>query len=265
MARAHVLVVEDDEEYHLLYKQFFDLHAEEFAWGLAKTGDAAIAALKDDPHPFDVALLDWHLNQGTKNGFQVLQAIRSNPATKDMVAFMVTSNEYDRDAQAAIEAGVDDYITKPFKLDMLAARLRGRLHRRRSTAPHESRMFELDGLRLDEASGFVSINGARIDLYPTERALLAVFLEYPDRTFSADQLWHAVRGYDSGTGGGGPGPAGPQPTQEARGLGRSHRNPARPGLPAQHALPGLTGMRPRPRGPVRSCQDPGRSRPSSIS
>lgn len=201
MARIRVMVVEDDEEYHLLYQKFFELHAEEFTWVLAKTGDSAIAALKDDPLPFDVALLDWHLNQGTKNGFQVLQAIRSNAATQDMVAFMVTSNEYDRDAQAAIEAGVDDYITKPFKLDMLAARLRGRLYRRRSTAPPEPRTFEVDGLRLDEMSGVVSINGARVELYPTERALLAFFLEHPDRTFSAEQLWHAVRGYDSGTAG----------------------------------------------------------------
>jgi DNA-binding response OmpR family regulator len=201
MAQPRVLVVEDDEVYHLLYQEFFELHVEEFAWVLAKSCDSAIAALKNDPHPFDVALLDWHLNQGTKNGFHVLQAIRSNPATKDMVTFMVTGNEFDRDAQAAIEAGVDDYITKPFKLDMLAARLRGRLNRQKQQASIENKVLELDGLTLTEQTAIVVLNGQRLDLYPTERTLLAFFLAHTDRMLSADQLWHAVRGYDSGTAG----------------------------------------------------------------
>lgn len=199
MTRARVLVVEDDEEFQELYKKFFELHAEEFSWTLAKTGDAAIVALKDSM--FDVAVLDWHMDRGTKNGFQVLQAIRSNPASQDIVTFMVTGNEHDRDAQAAIEAGVDDYITKPFKLDMLAARLRGRINRQRQQAPVENKVLELDGLTCAEQTGIVVLNGQRLDLWKTEIALLKLFLEQPDRVLSQDQLWHSVRGYESGTAG----------------------------------------------------------------
>lgn len=199
MARTRVLVVEDDVELQELYRQFFGLHSEEFAWALARTGDSAIAALRDDARPYDVALIDWQLLQGTKDGFQVLQAIRSNQATREMVAFMVTGNDVEQDVQAAIEAGADDYIVKPFNMDLLAARLRGRLNRRQSQAPPHPRVHELDGLSLDEASGIVSLDGRRIGLYPTERALLAFLLRQPDRTFSANQLWKAVRGYDSGT------------------------------------------------------------------
>lgn len=201
MTRARVLVVEDDEDFQELYRKFFDIHAEEFTWSLAKTGDAAITAIMDTAQTFDVVLLDWHMNQGSKSGFDVLQAIRSNRVTKDMVAFMVTANEHERDIQTAIEAGADDYVNKPFSIDLLAARLRGRLNRRKQAVPVENKVLTLDGLSLAEETGIVELDGKRVDLYPTERALLAHFLKNPDRTLSPDQLWHAVRGYDSTTAG----------------------------------------------------------------
>ncbi|HXT02442.1 MAG TPA: response regulator transcription factor [Elusimicrobiota bacterium] len=198
MTRTRVLVVEDDEDFQDLYKKFFDHHAEEFTWSLAKTGDAAISALKDSE--FDVALLDWHLNRGTKNGFQVLQAIQSEP-TNGMVTFMVTANDHESDIQIAIEAGADDYVTKPFNMDLLAARLRGRLNRQRQQAPVEHKVLELDGLRLVEQTGIVMLNGQRLDLWKTEVSLLTLFLTQRDRVLSQDQLWHSVRGYESGTAG----------------------------------------------------------------
>lgn len=201
MTRARVLVVEDDEEYQFLYKKFFDLHAEEFAWVLAETGNAAVAAINDDPRPFDVALIDWQIKNGGKSGFEVLQTVRSNPKTRDTVALMVTANEYGRDIQAAIEAGADDYFNKPFKSDALAAHLRGRLARKKRELPVDSRDYELDGLRLDPATGIVTLKGRRLKLWKTEVALLKLFLENPDRIFSPTALWRQLRGYESGTAG----------------------------------------------------------------
>lgn len=201
MTRARVLVVEDDEDFQELYAKFFDIHAEEFAWSLAKTGDAAITAIMDTAQTFDVVLLDWQMNQGTKTGFQVLQAIKSNSATSETISFMVTANEDERDVQAAIEAGADDYMNKPFDLDMLAGRLRGRLNRQKRQAQIENKELGLDGLTLAEETGIVVLNGKRLDLWKTEVALLKLFLENPDRVLSQDQLWHSVRGYKSGTAG----------------------------------------------------------------
>lgn len=199
MARARVLVVEDDEEFQELYKKFFDLHAEEFSWVLAKTGDAAIASLKDDPQALDVALIDWHLKNGTKDGFQVLQAIQASPAARHIVSFMVTANEFERDIQAAIAAGAEDYITKPFKMEVLAARLLGRLKRLAQQTPIESKVYEFDGLRLDEATGIVMLDGKRVELWRTEVVLLKLFLQRPDRILTRDFLWDAIRGYPSVT------------------------------------------------------------------
>lgn len=201
MIRTRVLVVEDDEKYHLIYQHFFDLHAEEFTLVLAKTGDAAIAAIKDDPHPFQAALIDWYLRNGFKNGLQVLQAVRDSSRTRNIVAFMVTANECDHDIRAAIEAGADDYIIKPFKMELLAARLRGRLDRAKKQQPVAAKALELDGLRLSPGSGIVELHGHVLDLKKTEVAILQVLLERPDRILAQDFLWHEVRGYESGTAG----------------------------------------------------------------
>lgn len=199
MTRARVLVVEDDEDFQALYTKFFELNAEDFSWVLARTGDAAVTAIREAARPFDVALLDWHLNQGTKSGFQVLQAIQSNPATQDMVTFMVTANDHEGDIQTAIEAGADDYVTKPFNMDLLAARLRGRLNRQRQQTPVENKTFELDGLLLDETAWTVVLDGKRLDLRRTEIALLKLFLRRPDHVLTRDFLWDAIRGYESAT------------------------------------------------------------------
>jgi len=200
-SRTKVLVVEDDEDVQNIYREFFDIHGAEFRWVLSRTGDMALAALRDGSGPFDVALIDWTLKQSTKDGLQVLQAIRSNKATCDMLAFMVTGNEYERDVQAAFETGADDYIFKPFREEILLARLRGRLHRKQQEAPSEPEILELDGLKFHVSSRAVVLNGNRIDLYPTEAALLRQFLANPDRLLSPDSLWHAIRGYKSGSAG----------------------------------------------------------------
>lgn len=134
-----------------------------------------------------------------KNGFQVLQAIRLNPKTRDIVTFMVTANTWDHDIQAAISAGADDYITKPFQFEDLAARLRGRLAYRKHETSHEQRAYELDGLTLDPATEIVVLNGRRVELWRTEVVLLKLFLQRPDRILAREFLWDAIRGYQSAT------------------------------------------------------------------
>lgn len=199
MTRARVLVVEDDEEFQELYRKFFELYAEEFTWVMAKTGNAALAALKDEPRGFDVALIDWHLRNGTVDGFKVLRAIQASAATRHIVSFMVTANDHERDIQTAIEAGADDYVTKPFSMELLAARLRGRLHRARQQAPVEEEVLELDGVRLIDVAWDAELDGVRLDLRRTEFALLKLFLQRPGRILTREFLWDAIRGYPSVT------------------------------------------------------------------
>lgn len=197
MTRVRVLVVEDDEGFQEVYKDFFERHAEEFTWVLAKAGNAAITALQDQS--FDVALIDWLLKGGTIDGFQVLQAIQNNPKAMHLVSFMVTGNESERDIQAAIGAGADDYITKPFKMELLAARLRGRLAQAKKQAPVEKTVLELDGVRLIEAAWDAELDGVRLHLRRTECELLKLFLQRPGRVLTREFLWDAIRGYPSST------------------------------------------------------------------
>ncbi|MFC1679395.1 response regulator transcription factor [Elusimicrobiota bacterium] len=201
MSRTSVLVVEDDLEVQDLYKQFFRVHQEEFLWTLVTSGEQALREMKRHSQtPIDVALIDWRLNHGNLDGLQVLRYIRSDPATRHMLAFMVTANETELDMRTAFAAGADDYILKPFREWELLARLHNRLDRR-DQSEDDHQVFELDGLRLDVQSRHVTLNGKLVELYRTEFALLKVFLEKRDRVLSQEHLWQEVRGYASKTAG----------------------------------------------------------------
>jgi DNA-binding response OmpR family regulator len=119
MARARVLVIEDDESYQELYQTFFArLHAVEFIGVLAKSGNGAFAHLGKHPSPpIDAAILDWRLPD--TEGLTILRHIRSNPATRNIVVFMVTGNTRDGDTEAALQARADDYIIKPYSFQEL--------------------------------------------------------------------------------------------------------------------------------------------------
>lgn len=198
MIRSRILAVDDDEGYQDIFKILFSHHGEEFSWILARSGEKAIEKLKDHIHtPIDAVLLDCQL-PGRLDGLQVLRFIRSTPATHCMLVIMVTGNTSGADVDAAFEAGADDYIIKPFRENELILRLRGHL-RRRDMVLDSHGAFELDDLKLDIESGKVTLNGKFVHLYPTEIALLKLFLKSPDKILSAEYLWENVRGYSSDT------------------------------------------------------------------
>ena len=93
----------------------------------------------------------------------------------------------------AFEAGADDYLVKPFGQIELAARLRGRLRRQESVG-NASPPVRRGDLEFDPVTGRAALAGAAVELYPTERELLRVFLAHPDRPLSRDFLWESVRG-----------------------------------------------------------------------
>ncbi|MFA5141215.1 MAG: response regulator transcription factor [Elusimicrobiota bacterium] len=198
MIRSRILVVEDDEGYQDVFKLLFGCHGEEFSWILARSGEKAIERLKDHSHtPIDAVLLDCQL-PGALDGLQVLRFIRSNPAMRCILVIMVTGNKSGADVDAAFESGADDYVIKPFRENELLLRLRGHL-RRRDMVLDTHGAFELDELKLDIEDQKVTLNGKLLHLYPTEIALLKLFLKSPDRILSAQYLWEKVRGYPSDT------------------------------------------------------------------
>lgn len=125
-ARARrLLIVEDDDLMHVLYKALFRRHKGEFVCLFEKSAAAALVHLRYGN--IEAVVLDWDL-PGI-NGIDLLKGIRSHPGTKDVRVMVVSGRTRTEDQVRALAGGADDYLTKPFEIDIFLARLRGLLRR----------------------------------------------------------------------------------------------------------------------------------------
>ncbi|MBI4375477.1 MAG: response regulator [Elusimicrobia bacterium] len=125
MAKA-VLVVEDDESMQELYDAFFKIHKDEFSYHHASTAEIALTVLSENR--IDAVVLDCGLPG--MSGLDLLKKIRSNKSLGDPAVFMVTAKDTLEDCVLGLNAGADDYLSKPFEEEELLARLRCLLRRR---------------------------------------------------------------------------------------------------------------------------------------
>lgn len=121
-----ILIVDDDELMSVLYTRLFRRHAEEFVCRIERSVGAALKHLKTGK--VDAAVLDWDL-PGI-DGLALLKALRSNPATKALPIMIVSGRCRPEDHVAALDRGADDFLTKPFDVGVLMARLRRLLRSR---------------------------------------------------------------------------------------------------------------------------------------
>jgi len=128
------------------------------------------------------------------DGIEVCRQIRRRPSTRDLPVIMVTARAEDQDAVRGLNTGADDYITKPFSIDALLARMRALL-RRAGAVPAKGRLAFAD-IAMDLAAHRVQRNDRAIHLGPTEFRLLEFFMQHPRRVFSREELLDAVWGQD---------------------------------------------------------------------
>ncbi|MEZ5380879.1 MAG: response regulator transcription factor [Microthrixaceae bacterium] len=182
---TRILTVEDDERIRTAVK----LALEDEGWEVveADTGEAAIEAFRSQPT--DVVLIDIML-PGV-DGFEVCRAVRRQ---SDVPIIMVTARADTHDVVAGLEAGADDYLTKPFVPKELSARIRALLRRVRSgdSVLHRLRFGDLE-LIPDE--GVVTVAGEPIHLTKTEFRLLVELASSPGRIFSREDLLEQVWGH----------------------------------------------------------------------
>lgn len=145
--------------------------------------------------PVDLVILDWML-PGI-DGLEVLRRLRQHAATP---VLMLTARGEETDRVLGLEVGADDYLTKPFSMRELVARVRAMLRRSellrqtlRADAEGSGQALCRAGLRLDPAAHLATLDGAPLDLSPTEFALLHLLLRSPGRAFSRayllDTIW----------------------------------------------------------------------------
>lgn len=160
----------------------------------ALDGEAALTlALTRD---FSLVILDWMLP--TVDGLEVLRRLR---AVSSVPVLMLTARDTEADRVLGLEVGADDYVTKPFSMLELVARVRAMLRRRElieqtvAADQHgDNAIIEAGSLRLDPMSYTLTIDGASIDLTRTEFALLHLLLRNPGRVFSRAYLLDTVWG-----------------------------------------------------------------------
>jgi two-component system, OmpR family, phosphate regulon response regulator PhoB len=138
----------------------------------------------------DMILLDWILPDMT--GLAFARQLRSEERTREIPIIMLTGRCEETDKVTGLEAGADDYITKPFSPRELIARVKAVMRRRSPLASDD--VIEVAGLRLDPAAHRITGSGIRIDLGATEFRLLHFFMSHPDRVFTRAQLLDRVWG-----------------------------------------------------------------------
>jgi two-component system phosphate regulon response regulator PhoB len=150
---------------------------------------AAASKVLAETHPA-LILLDWML-PGI-SGLELARRLRREEATRDIPIIMLTARCEETDTVAGFDAGVDDYVGKPFSVRELVARIRAVL--RRSSSVSDGEAIEVDGLSLDPASHRVSANGATVRIGPTEFRMLKFFMEHQERVYTRGQLLDHVWG-----------------------------------------------------------------------
>ncbi|MGY1915366.1 response regulator transcription factor [Blastococcus sp. HT6-30] len=184
MSRS-VLIIEDDPRIRRMLQM--TLQREGLEVTEAGSGEDGLARLAENT--FDVILLDLMLPG--KDGFEVCREIRR---TSNTPVIMVTARSDSHDVVAGLEAGADDYVSKPFVVKELSARIRALA--RRTRAPEPRTRLQVGDLEIAPADGTVTRGGELLNLTRTEFRLLCELAAEPGRVLSREELLERVWGYD---------------------------------------------------------------------
>ncbi len=181
---AKILIVEDETAIREMIA--FTLQQDGYAVLEAADSREGMERMADKP---DLILLDWMLPG--LSGVEFARRLRRDEESRNVPIIMLTARGEEENKLKGFEAGVDDYVTKPFSTQELLARIRAVLRRARPPAPE---VVKIDGLELDKAGHRLRVHGKPLDLGPTEFRLLNFFMTHPERVYSRDQLLDQVWG-----------------------------------------------------------------------
>ena len=183
---SRILVVEDEAA----IAELVAINLRHGGFEVVLSADAEQAQAEVDRVVPDLVILDWMLPGQT--GLQLARRWRSQARTKALPVIMLTARALDADKVAGLDAGADDYLTKPFSTTELMARIRAVLRRKSPEALDDP--VEVGPLRLDPATHRVTGHGQEVKLGATEFKLLHFLLSHPERVHSRSQLLDKVWG-----------------------------------------------------------------------
>lgn len=184
MAKERILVVDDEESLCEILQ--FNLEIEGYEVDVAYSAEEA---LERDVASYDLLLLD--VMMGTMSGFRMAQELKRNPATASVPIIFCTARDSEDDTVAGLNLGADDYISKPFSLREVIARVRSVL--RRSTTPKsDNDIVSYLTLSLDRRSKRCTLDGNEVQLTKKEFEILALLLSNRGRIFSREEILERV-------------------------------------------------------------------------
>jgi len=183
-----ILIVEDEPALATMLR--YNLEKE--GYRVAEAGDGEEALTMVAERKPELVLLDWMLP--SLSGIEVCRQLRRKPATRELPIIMLTARGEEGDKIRGLNTGADDYMTKPFSLPELMARIRSLL-RRVQPVPAKG-VLQYSDISMDLASHRVARADRAIHLGPTEFRLLQYFMQHPGNVFSREELLNAVWGPD---------------------------------------------------------------------
>jgi two-component system response regulator MprA len=187
-----ILVVDDERAVRDSLRRALELEGYEIQ--LAGDGSEALAALEEEESQPDAVILDV-LMPGL-DGLEVCRRVRA--AGNHVPVLMLTARDEVENRVAGLDAGADDYVTKPFALEELLARVRALLRRTTTDGDGDPELLTFGNLQLDLGTRDVRRNGRQIELTRTEFALLELFLRNPRQVLTRSIIFERVWGYDFG-------------------------------------------------------------------
>jgi DNA-binding response OmpR family regulator len=181
---AKILLIDDDKDLADVISAW--LTSESHQVEMVHSGNLALERLR--LCQYDVVLLDWQLPE--LSGIEILRAYRDEKGMTPVI--MLTGKKAVEDKASGLDVGADDYLTKPFHMMELSARIRAVLRR---TTGANSNILKVGSLELDPTKHKVLKHNVEITLLPREFALLEFFMRHPDTVFSSESLlqrvWHS--------------------------------------------------------------------------
>ncbi|HEX6022282.1 MAG TPA: response regulator transcription factor [Solirubrobacter sp.] len=182
---TRILIAEDERNLVSFLEKA--LRAAGYVTTAVNDGAAAVALARDED--FELLILD--LGLPILDGTEVLRTLRAQG--RRLPVIILSARDDVRDKVAGLQLGADDYLTKPFELDELLARIQARL---RDAGTSEPIVLSAGGVSLDLRTRRATVEGRTVELSAREFALLELFLRHPDQVLSREQLLAHVWGYD---------------------------------------------------------------------
>ena len=181
-----ILIIEDEEK----IARFVELELQHEGYAAEKAQDGRMGLDKALSEPFDLILLDVMLPQ--LNGLEVLRRLRQKKATP---VILLTARDAVMDKVSGLDAGADDYVTKPFAIEELLARIRVALKKKAAPAT-ETEKLAAHGVELDVDRHEVTVHGEPVELTNREFSLLRHLMQNKNLVLSREHLLQEICGYD---------------------------------------------------------------------